>query len=118
MDTNHNRQVYCVPFENFAQKSFEKFVGVVTNPTAGVVISVAEAVLTEENISEGMVGQALSLQALSANGQEVDALKGHAECENCRSLTMGDIPTGTMGLEVKALVVGDMSGTLFVITQV
>ncbi|MCJ1435290.1 hypothetical protein MMC27_004662 [Xylographa pallens] len=118
VDTEHERQAYCVPFENFARKSFEKFVGVVTNPTAGVVISVAEAVLTEESISEGMVGQALSLKALSANGQEVDALKGNEECENCRSLAMEDIPTGTMGLEVKALVVGDVAGSLFVITQV
>ncbi|MCJ1284617.1 hypothetical protein MMC26_003951 [Xylographa opegraphella] len=118
VDTMHTTQAYCVPFENFAQKSFEKFVGVVTNPTASVVLGVAEAVLTGESRNEGMIGQALSLKAISANGQVVDASKGSEKCENCRSLTMADIPTGTTGLDVKAAVVGDRPGNLFVITQV
>ncbi|MCJ1381642.1 hypothetical protein MMC17_004753 [Xylographa soralifera] len=118
INTKHNTQAYCVPFENFAQKSFQKFVGVVTDPAAGVVLSVAEAVLTGESPSESMVGQSLTLKALSADQQGVDALKRTEECENCESLTMENIPTGTTGLEIRASVVGDESGNLFVITQV
>ena len=90
---------------------------IVTDPTADVVLSVAEAVLTGESLNEGMGAQTLSLRALSADQQGVDALKGNEDCENCENLTMANIPTGTTGLEVGALVVEDRSGNLFVITQ-
>ncbi|MCJ1294520.1 hypothetical protein MMC34_006078 [Xylographa carneopallida] len=118
VNTKHDTQAYCVPFENFAQKSFEKFIGVVTDPAATIALSVAEAVLTRESLNEGMVGQTLALDALGMDQRGSDVSMGIAECEDCESLTMEDIPTGTTGLEVRASVAGDGAGNLFVITQV
>ncbi|MCJ1398063.1 hypothetical protein MMC11_001260 [Xylographa trunciseda] len=119
VNTKRNRQAHCVPFANFAQKSFEKLVGVVTNPTAGVVLSVAEAVLTGKSIDEGMVGRTLSLKVLRADQEGAATLRvSSSECEDCGSLAMEDIPPGTTGLEARASVAESSSGNLFVITEV
>ncbi|MCJ1477392.1 hypothetical protein MMC13_006063 [Lambiella insularis] len=127
VDTNDRSRAHCVKFANFAQKSFQKFVALVTDEQAAIVIDVgesvlaAEAVVTGNDLTQVSGAASLSLRRVRHTGSPLETIweeEGEgSECESCGSLSVEGLGEEVRALEVGAVVDAKRVGNVWVITE-